>query len=604
MPRIKVQTLFLLIGLLCFTGRAIAAPTATVAAKISSSALKPGDKVRLTATVDVPEGYHAQSHTPLEKFYIPLTVKLDSNPAFTVGEIAYPEPKLETYPMLGKLSVYTGKVDLTVPITITSAAASGPLAIPGSVRLQMCDDKSCFPPATVKFSVNATITGAGTASAPPTTTQAVTAATISAPPAKMQDKTGWTLWTAIGAALLAGLLFNIMPCVLPVLPLKAVGFYEASQHNRARSFALGVVFSIGLICVFAALALVVLVFRLISWGDLFTKGWFVWGIIVPLLTIMGFGLLGGWNFSLPMGVYRFEPRHDTFGGNFFWGALTAVLATPCTAPLLPTLLIWASAQPGYIGVLAMITVGVGMSLPYLILSAMPEVAQKFPRTGPWSDLFKQTMGFLMIAAAVYFAAGRLIHGPDFFWAVVFVIAVASLYLMARSVQLTKDARPVMIAIVIGMAMLSGSLWWTARITGLLAGGSSAMAGGAFDAYSDDAFKAARDSGKPVLVKFTANWCGSCQLIEGSVFRDPQIWKALKDRGFEVMKVDFSDDSDAPGKTLLLSLNPAGGIPLTAVYGPHSDSPVVLASVYSSQELLDALTTATEQKVGVTSGITQ
>jgi thiol:disulfide interchange protein DsbD len=600
MPRHKASAILLLVGLLMTASHALAVPTATVDAKLSAATLKPGDQAELSVSVAIPAGYHAQSHTPLEKFYIPLTVTMDPNPAFMPGEASYPPGTVEEYPLLGKLSVYTGNVTVKVPLTVTGAAASGPLAIAGSVRLQMCDDKACYPPANLKFATDATITGGAASAQTPVTTAATQPVISAAPSGDQSSQGGLTFLGAMGIALLAGLLFNVMPCVLPVLPLKAVGFYEASQHNRARSFALGVVFSIGLISVFAALALVVLVFKFISWGDLFTKAWFIWGIIVPLLTIMGFGLLGGWNFSLPMGVYRFEPRHDTFGGNFFWGALTAVLATPCTAPFLPTLLIWASTQPGAIGVLAMVTVGVGMALPYLILSAMPEVAQRFPRTGPWSDLFKQTMGFLMIAAAVFFAAGRLIHGPEFFWAVVFVVAIASLYLIARSIQLTKEARPVMIAIVLAMTMLGASLWWTARITGLTASGSAIALEGGFHAYSDDAFKAARDSGKPVLVKFTANWCGSCQLIEGSVFRDPQIWKVLKDRGFEVMKVDFSDDSDAPGKALLLSLNPAGGIPLTAVYGPHSNTPVVLASVYSSGELLQALDSVADRKEGIAS----
>ena len=81
----------------------------------------------------------------------------------------------------------------------------------------------------------------------------------------------------------------------------------------------------------------------------------------------GDGIAGGWNFSLPMGIYNFEPRHDTFGGNFFWGVLTAILATPCTAPLLPPVLAWAVLQPKVLGVAVMLTVGVGMALPYLIL---------------------------------------------------------------------------------------------------------------------------------------------------------------------------------------------------------------------------------------------
>src|SRR5439155_26465865 len=277
------------------------------------------------------------------------------------------------------------------------------------------------------------------------------------------------------------------------------------------------------------------------------------------------------------------------GGNVICGAFTAILATPCTAPLLPPLLLWASTQPAYLGVPAMLMVGVGMALPYLILSATPELAKHFPRTGPFSELFKQMMGFMLLAAAAYFGAGRIIGGPDFWWVVVAVVAVASFYLMARTVQLTQNARPVAIAATLAVLMLGGTLWWTARITGLTAAaGISDTSESSFMAYSDDRFNQLRDAGKPVLVKFPANWCGTCQYIEGTVFRDPRVWKALRERDVTAMKVDFSDDNDAPGKDLLLKLNPAGGIPLTAIFSPQRKEPIVLASVYSSEELLKAL----------------
>jgi thiol:disulfide interchange protein DsbD len=210
---------------------------------------------------------------------------------------------------------------------------------------------------------------------------------------------------------------------------------------------------------------------------------------------------------------------------------------------------------------------------------MPELARKFPRTGPWSDLFKQEMGFLMLAAATYFAAGRLIAGPQFFWAVVLMMAIAAVFLMARTVQLTPNAMPVAIVSTLAVVLVAAPLWWTMKIT---------AAAGQFTHFTDEAFQQARSSGKPVLVKFTANWCSTCQVIEGTVFRDDHVWQVLKDRGFEVMKVDFSTSEDVPGHDLLLELNPAGGIPLTAIYTPGNAKPVVLSSVYTSEELLNTL----------------
>jgi thiol:disulfide interchange protein DsbD len=279
-----------------------------------------------------------------------------------------------------------------------------------------------------------------------------------------------------------------------------------------------------------------------------------------------------------------EPRHDTYGGNFFWGALTAILATPCTAPLLPGLLAWAAVRPSYQGVPAMLMVGVGMALPYLVLSATPELARRFPRAGPWPELFKQMMGFMMLAAAVYFGAGRLIQGPNFWWLVVATVTVAAFFLIARTVQLSNSARPVAISCVLAVLMLGGVIGWTARITGITSGTNAEAT---WVSYSDQAFAQARTSGKPVLVKFTANWCATCQTIEGTVFRDPQVWDYLHKHHVVMIKADFSQENP-PAQALLEKLNPAGGIPLTAIYAPGADQPIQIASVYTSDTLLKTL----------------
>src|SRR5688500_16982763 len=242
-------------------------------------------------------------------------------------------------------------------------------------------------------------------------------------------------------------------------------------------------------------------------------------------------------------------------------------------------------------------VGVGMALPYLILSAFPELARGIPRSGPGAELFKQMLGFMMLAAAAYFAAGRIVHGPAFMWVVVAVVAVAAFYLMARTVQVSKSAVPVAVSSILAVAMLGGTIWWSARLNGLLRPPTVATAGitATWTAYSDSAFEAARAAGKPVLVKFTANWCATCQVIEGNVYQEPKVWQTLREKDVGAFQVDLTE-SNAPGKSLLLKLNPAGGIPLTAISPPRSDQPLVLASIYSTQTLLDALDQATATRV--------
>lgn len=600
------------------------AEQASLEVLIAQNPLQPGSATTLDVKLTIKPGLHAQSHAPKDANLIKFEVKLDPNDDFTAGEPVYPPGKDETYEALGTLNVYTGTVNVTVPITLKPNAPPGATKLTGSVRYQICDDQVCYMPVRTKFSVDMTI-AAGPSTAPavgPTSSLAMpsdgvmsatqtsanqsspdssnptspesgadTAASPSAPGNSAMfrlEGADWSATHAFGIAFLVGLIFNVMPCVLPVLPLKAMGFYEVSQHHRGKCFALGVVFSLGVIALFGVLAVVVLALKVITWGGLFSKAWFVWTIVI-LLTGMALSMFGAFTFQLPTAAYAFTPRHDTYSGNFLLGGFTAILATPCTAPLLPPLLIWASAQPSWIGVSAMLVVGVGMASPYLVLSAFPQFARKFPRTGPWSELFKQMMGFMLLVAAAYFAGGRLFDGTDFWWLVVAMTAVASIFLIARIVQLSKNALPVAIGAVLAVTMLGGTLWWTLRITGALSGGnaSSSIRAESWQPFTRDAFDTARATGRPVLVKFTANWCATCQVIEGTVFTENRVWDALAAGNVVTLKADLTDEN-AEAQALLLTLNPAGGIPLTAIFKGEANPPIVLSSVYDSETLINAL----------------
>ena len=641
-----------LLAFLCLFAFTAARPPAAAAAPAKSkraevtktvanqTGFRPGDKGVAAVVVEIKEGFHAQSRTPLGEQYqsVKFDVKLDPNDAVTFGEVVYPAGHIEEYPGLGRLNVYTGRVVVRIPFEVKADAKPGELKIGGKLRYQLCDDKVCFQPERPAFAIETKIVPAGdkveanekelfgegeeakpeaappsAAVPPPPPNQAPpppppTDSSVAAAPAGVSgvssaglEGSDWSIGYAMMAAFIAGLLFNVMPCVLPVLPLKAAGFYEAAAHSRGRSVLLGAVFGLGIISIFAVLALFILVFKSFTWGGLFSQGWFVW-TIVTLLVVMAFGLFGAFTFRVPVGAYNFQPRHDTVSGNYLLGGLTAVLATPCTAPLLPPLLLWATTQPSVVGVPAFLMVGVGMAFPYLLLSAMPEVAKKFPRTGPWSELFKQMMGFMLLASAAYFAAGRLIHGPEFFWIVVAVVAVGALFLVARTVQLSKNAVPVGISSALAILMLGSVLWWTARTTGLTdrGGAGVAAANTHWVPYSAEGFEDLRRQGKPVLVKFTANWCATCQVIEGTVFRNPAVWDSIASHDVVAMKVDMTEEG-APGTDLLLKLNPAGGIPLTAIFSPKLGQPIVLSSVYQSETLLSAIDRAAPPAPQVASG---
>ena len=581
-----------------------------VSTALNTTTLQPGQQAVLAVVFEVKEGYHAQSHTPSSKDYIPFAVKLEADPAITTYDPIYPKGEDHEYGSLGKLNVYTGKVIVYVPIDVKATANVGEIKLNGSVSYQACDNNVCYAPQKPTFTMSAKIVAVGEAStlnqpelfkdfdpktiakrAPTTQSSSIK---IENAPAQFtifgHPIGGDSYVLAFGTAILIGILFNVMPCVLPVLPLKAVGFYETSKHHRGKSFLFGLTFSLGIIATFGVLALLVLPVTAgaggagssgSNWGQWFSKPWFVWPVVV-ILVVMGLGMFGLFTFRLPMGVYSIEPKHDSYIGNFLFGILTAILSTPCVAPLFPGLLAWAVAQSvsggRFIGVGVVVMVGVGMALPYLILSATPELARKLPRTGPWSELVKQFMAFLLFGVAAYFAGQRLIAGNGFMW-IVFVVAVAgSLFLLIRTAQLMPRAVPIGVSFVIALC-LSGGTFAVAR--------SLNRQTLNWTPYSVVALDQARADKRMVMVEFTAKWCANCQYLEATVFHDKAIEEALTKRNVVLLRADLTNE-DAPGWELLRKLNPSGGIPLTAIYSPTQPEPALLASIYTKQTLIDTL----------------
>jgi thiol:disulfide interchange protein DsbD len=598
--RLRILLSLLFVG--CFALPASAASTATYSAQLDTSALPQGQTAVVAVVVDIMPGLHAQSHTPLAGTgvnYIKFEVDPDPNPNIDFLPSIYPAPKVMDFPSLGPQSVYTGRVIVFIPLRVNTGAAVGQITLSGKLTWQACNTQVCFAPSMRQpFSIATQIVPPDAVVTPRNSSLfadfdprvfssgVLPAAASPVPAGTTIDFFGRTFELgssnaalALAIALVVGVLFNLMPCVLPVVPLKAIGFFEVSRHNRGRCLMLGAVFSLGVITVFAILAALIVALRAslhFSWGEQFKYGWFVW-TIVAILVVMSLGMFGLFEVTVPSAVYKLAPSHESVWGNFVFGILAAILSTPCTAPMFAGLLAWATAQPVYLGFTTVVTVGVGMALPYLILSAFPNLARSVPRTGPWSAVLKQMMGFLLLAVAVYFAGGRLATSRDFFWAVFAVIVAAMIFLVVRTWQLSRRPWPILASIATAVLVVWVSLAIVFRL----------MGGLAWQIYSDRAFADALASGRPVLVEFTANWCPNCLSIEASVFHDPRTAAALNQYHVVLLRADLTSE-DAPGWNKVNQLNPGGGIPLTAIYPPHGDRPDKLTSLYTTGNLIDAL----------------
>jgi thiol:disulfide interchange protein DsbD len=574
---------------------------AEVSAAANLAAVQPGDQVVVAVVLDVVDSYHAQSATPLTDNLLPFRITVADAAAYTGYQPDYADGTIKNYPALapdtnGDISLYVGRSVHFVPVVLADDLTPGnDVTITGTASYQACDDQLCDPLVEEAWSVTLPVVAAGSPTPP-----AEMASTLFAD----YDPTIWSrLETArsaetgfsllglslnladfgvlgiLAAAFVAGIVFNVVPCVLPVLPLKAISFYEVSQHHRGKTLALGLAFGLGVTLVFVVLGLLLFAFRSLTWGEPFANVWFS-GTVALVLFVMAayqFGLL---SFNLPAGVYNVTPRHDTLTGNVLFGGLTAVLSTPCTFGLFAALLAWAAQQPAWLAVVAVTTVGLGMASPYVLLSAFPEVARRFPRSGPISDIVKKATGFLVLAVALFFAKAALrpilpaaVAGNAYWWVVFVPIAVACLYLMIQTPRVAGRVGTVA-AIVIGLVGLTGSAWAADR-----------LADNPFETFDPAVVAVANDA--PVVVKFTADWCLNCKAIEARVFGNGDYVSSLRSDGVRLLKADLTD-GDADGWPLLRELNPAQAIPFTAVYLPGRAEPVKLSGIYSAADLDAAL----------------
>lgn len=384
----------------------------------------------------------------------------------------------------------------------------------------------------------------------------------------------FTLGQALLLGLLAGLLLNAMPCVLPVLTIKVSGLVmmgNLSDKHKMRHFRLhNFFFALGILTFFTFLA-ILLVAADLMWGQLYQNQAVIL-VMLLLVFLMGLSMLGV--FTLP--VIDLHVGEDTKNPKlqaYCTGLVSTFLATPCSGPLLGGALAWALTQSMLIVLAVFWAIGFGMALPYITFCVWPNMARILPRPGNWMYVVEHILGFMLLATSIYLLS---ILPPEKHMEVLAILLVVACGAWLWG-KFCGPAAPMIRRRMLGAAccvLLCCAIFWVLRPT---------PPQPQWQAFSPQTFMDSLGK-KNMLVEFTADWCPNCKFIEATVFsaRNVNVWR--KRYGMELIKVDLTQPD--PYAEKLLAMLGSKSIPLTALFakGPAARKPLALRDIYTRGNL--------------------
>lgn len=550
-------------------------PRATVTPLVEAESVAPGATTRVALSVALPPKLHVQSDKPRDPSLIPTVLTLEAPEGVRVASLIYPHPT--DFTLEGQdepLAVFEHKFVVGAELELDSSVAAGELIIPGRLRYQACDDKVCFQPRTervewrVRVAPGKTIASKSTADAfaalsggrrtdPPAAAtpvpEAPSAATIVSEASALEKLDNFSVRGTTGGylgrddflqfvsdaeagvvskglfdgrgplailliILIGGLALNLTPCVLPMIPINlAIIGAGAQAGSRRRGFLLGSTYGAAMAAVYGVLGLVVIL-TAGTFGTINSSPWFNLAI-AALFVVLGLAMFDVINidFSRYSSTLGNPQKRGTFGLAFFMGAVAALLAGACVAPVVIQVVLFSSSlySGGTTVALALpFILGLGMAIPWPIAGAG---LAALPKPGAWMVRVKQAFGVLILGTAVYY--GYLSY-----------TLFANRWVDASAVS--------------GSVQEKLEKGWT-----------NSLAAG---------LDRAEREGKPVLIDFWATWCKNCLTMDTTTLANPDVEAALEN----YVKIKFqAEDLDAePARTILSRFN-AVGLPTYVILRP-------------------------------------
>ena len=405
---------------------------------------------------------------------------------------------------------------------------------------------------------------------------------------------------ALAGAFVGGLILNLMPCVLPVLAIKLLGFAQHSRAHRAHRIA-GMAYTAGVVLSFVLLGAGVLALRAageqLGWGFQLQSPTVV-SVLAVLFTLIALNLFGLFEFGqiLPSRLASFQYKHPVMDAALS-GVLAVAVASPCTAPFMGASLGLAMTLPTWQALMIFVVMGLGLATPYLLASFSPAVARKLPHPGPWMVTLRQLLAFPMLATVVWllWVLGQQTNLD------VAMLALGGLLLLAAFVWLLIQHTPaarglawlVAATLAWGAFSLADELHATAEDPLVNSASASnlahndASARGLWQPWSEAAVAQSLTQGSPVFVDFTAAWCVTCQINKKSTLSHPEVLANFAAHQVTLMRADWTRRD--PAITAALTALGRSGVPVYVLYEPGK-APLVLSELLSVSKMKEALAT--------------
>ncbi|MCR9130281.1 MAG: protein-disulfide reductase DsbD family protein [Alphaproteobacteria bacterium] len=396
---------------------------------------------------------------------------------------------------------------------------------------------------------------------------------------------------AAAFALIGGLILNLMPCVFPVLSMKAITLVEKRGAERGEARLLGLIFAAGVIGTFLALGALLLVLRTAGLPDL-------WGVqlqtpavvagLALLMFLIGLNFLGLFEVGTSLQTVGSGVRDTGRGGAFLTGVLAVFVAAPCLAPFMTGALAFALSQPAAASLTVFAFLGVGLAAPFVLVSLAPGLLGFLPKPGPWMVRLRQGLAFPMFATAIWlvWVLVAQVGAIGVIWSLVaFLTAGFAIWAFSLKGAVAR------IAGVTGIVLAAGSVAAASQLDTVE---TVSPSGSAWAQWSPEAVAAARAEGRPVFVDFTAAWCVTCQVNKLGPLSSGPVKDAFAAHDVALFRADFTNHDDAIAAEL--ARHGAPGVPLYLVFPADGGAPAVLPPLLTNAIVIQALERAVEGRV--------